>query len=90
MHRNRFTRALAALLLLALLLPSAAHAAQTQAFRSRQKLTVDGRDATCAMYRIGGNNYFKLRELGDLLGFEVGYDAATNTAMIFSESSKSA
>ena len=38
-----------------------------------------------SVYNIGGNNYFKLRELGDLLGFEVGYDAASNTAMIFSE-----
>ena len=38
-----------------------------------------------SVYNIGGNNYFKLRELGDLLGFEVGYDAAADTAMIFSE-----
>lgn len=33
-------------------------------------------------YNIGGNNYFKLRELGDALGFEVDYVASTNTAII--------
>ena len=35
-----------------------------------------------SVYNIGGNNYFKLRDLGNLLGFEVGYDADTNTATV--------
>lgn len=33
-------------------------------------------------YNIGGNNYFKLRNLGRLLDFGVDWDAATNTVII--------
>ena len=36
------------------------------------------------VYNIGGSNFFQLRELGTLLGFEVGYDADTNTATVTS------
>jgi len=34
------------------------------------------------LYNIGGNNYFMLRDLGELFGFGVDYDKATNTALI--------
>lgn len=34
------------------------------------------------VYNIGGSNFFRLRELGDLLGFEVGYDASSNTVTV--------
>ena len=37
-----------------------------------------------SVYNIGGNNFFKLRDLGSLLGFTVDYDAATNTAVVLS------
>jgi hypothetical protein len=37
-----------------------------------------------SIYNIGGNNYFKLRDLGELLGFAVDYDAESNTALVFS------
>ena len=33
---------------------------------------------------IGGNNIFKLRDLGDALGFQVNYDKASNTAIVIS------
>ena len=50
---------------------------------SAQTIVIDGavrRDLS--VYNIGGNNYFKLRELGDALGFQVDYDASTNTAVV--------
>ena len=43
----------------------------------------------CAMnltsYNIGGSVYFQLSELGNVLGFNVGYDAATRTVLINSK-----
>ncbi len=45
-------------------------------------LFVDSKEVPCMVYNIGGNNYFKLRDLGTALGLEIGYDAATNTATI--------
>lgn len=49
---------------------------------SRWLMIVDGDIVDCDIYNIGGNNFFKLRDLGAALGFEVGYDEATNTALI--------
>ena len=37
-----------------------------------------------SVYNIGGNNFFKLRELGELLGFGVDYDEPTDTAIVLS------
>ncbi len=34
---------------------------------------------------IGGSTYFQLSELGNVLGFNVGYDAATRTVLINSK-----
>ena len=39
---------------------------------------------TLSVYNIGGSNFFKLRDLGELLGFTVDYDAASNTAVVLS------
>ena len=39
---------------------------------------------TLSIYNIGGSNFFKLRDLGNLLGFTVDYDAASNTAIVLS------
>ncbi|MBR2365875.1 MAG: trypsin-like peptidase domain-containing protein [Oscillospiraceae bacterium] len=50
---------------------------------SKQTLRIDGKTVTgLSVYNIGGNNYFKLRDLGNALGFGVGYDDATRTATI--------
>ncbi len=35
-----------------------------------------------SVYNIGGNNFFKLRDLGKLLGFAVDYDADSDTAIV--------
>jgi hypothetical protein len=37
---------------------------------------------TLTAYKIDGSNYFRLRDLGDKLGFEVGYDEASKTVRI--------
>ena len=50
---------------------------------SSQTIKIDGVVVSnLSVYNIGGNNYFKLRDLGNALGFEVGYDAATFTATV--------
>ncbi len=46
---------------------------------SAQKLTVNGQSVDCEKYNINGSNYFKLRDVAQLLNgtasqFEVGYD----------------
>ena len=34
------------------------------------------------VYNIGGSNFFKLRDLGTALGFDVDFDAASNTVVV--------
>ena len=50
---------------------------------SAQSIQIDGEaHGELTVYNIGGSNFFQLRELGELLGFEVGYDIDTNTAIV--------
>ena len=54
---------------------------------SSQKLILDGRTIVCRKYNIGGENYFKLRDLAYLLtgtpsAFSVEYDAARELIVI--------
>jgi len=51
---------------------------------SAWKLSVGGRAVSCSVFNIGGSNYFKLRDLGNVLGFAVDYDAASDTVLIAS------
>ena len=52
---------------------------------STQKLFIDGvQREDLSAFNIGGYNYFKLQELGPILGFDVSYDKPSNTAQIFS------
>ena len=48
----------------------------------RQSLTIDGKAADLRAYNMGGNNYFRLRDLGRSLGFGVDYDAKTNSVLV--------
>lgn len=57
-----------------------------QAVRFDRRKAADG----LSVYNIGGNNYFKLRDLGDALGFTVDYDADSNTAIVLSKGSTAA
>lgn len=47
-------------------------------------LMIDGREYYLTAYNLGGNNFFKLRDLGDALGFYVGYREETDTAFVAS------
>ena len=53
------------------------------AVRSDQPVKVDGQDAKLTAYNLGGNNFFKLRDLGDALNFRVDYDSETRTVLIY-------
>jgi len=55
---------------------------------SKQSVLIGGKAVDgLSVYNIGGNNYFKLRDLGDALGFTVDYDADSNTAIVLSKGS---
>ena len=55
---------------------------------SRDALVIDGvQRSDIAAYKIGGSNFFKLRDLGDALGFDVDYIEKTRTATVASRSS---
>jgi|GEM_PF-6134652 len=45
---------------------------------SPQTIYVDGAQQSPTVYNINGNNYFKLRDLGEMIDFSVGFTAATS------------
>ena len=49
------------------------------------KLIVDGVPVEVSTYNIGGSNFYKLRDMGDAIGFAVDYAPSTNTALIYSD-----
>ncbi len=52
---------------------------------STQTLLINGVErGDLSAYNIGGNNFFKLRDLGDALGFQVNFDRESNTAVVVS------
>ncbi len=52
---------------------------------STQTIMIDGAvRSDLAVYNIGGSNFFKLREMGSALGFDVDYDKGTDTAIVLS------
>ena len=62
--------------------PEAQAAEMLAAQRSAQRIVVDGKQVQIEAYSINGNNYAKIRDLGKAVGFNVSYDAATNTVHI--------
>jgi len=46
------------------------------------RICLDGREVALTAYNIGGNNYFKLRDIGQALDFGVDWDAEGNTVLI--------
>jgi len=52
---------------------------------SAWRMLVNGKYAPVYVYNIGGNNFFKLRDLGDALNFTVDYDYNTGTVLIYSK-----
>lgn len=59
-----------------------AYAAGLMAEPSSQTFFVDGRQVFLQAYAIGGNNYVKLRDVGQAVNFNVTYDGATNSVQI--------
>ena len=52
---------------------------------STQGIEIDGKKVDLAGYNIGGNNFFKLRDLGTALNFDVDYDSTTSTIIVKSK-----
>ena len=52
------------------------------AVESTSAILIDGQKAALKAYTIKGNNYFKLRDLGTSLGFNVGWDNTSQTISI--------
>ena len=50
--------------------------------KSDWKLLVDNGGVSCSIYKINGNNYFKIRDLGNALGFDVDYDQTDDTVAV--------
>jgi 2',3'-cyclic-nucleotide 2'-phosphodiesterase (5'-nucleotidase family) len=56
------------------------------AVRSAQKLVINGEPVTdLTAFNLGGYNFFRLRELGEKLGFGVTFDEAANTVVVTSK-----
>ncbi len=49
---------------------------------SSQRFVVDGKSVQIEAYSINGNNYAKIRDIGRAMGFNVSYDAPSNTVVI--------
>jgi hypothetical protein len=57
-----------------------------KAVLSDSKVYIDGKEARLTAYRIDGNNYFRLRDIGASIGFAVVYDEMADAVLINSES----
>lgn len=56
--------------------------ANQQAVLNTSTVYLDGKQIALTAYTIKGNNYFKLRDLGQSFDFGVGWDGANNTVTI--------
>lgn len=63
-----------------------AYAAGIMAERSTHRIVVDGKEVQMEAYVINGNNYVKLRDIGEQVGFNVYWDSDTKCVQV--ESSK--
>lgn len=59
-----------------------AYAAGIMAERSTHRVFVDGREVQMEAYRIKGNNYVQLRDIGKAVGFEVYWDSANGCVQV--------
>lgn len=62
------------LILCGLMMPVQAHAERVRASRSPQALVVDGQMTELRGYNIGGYNYYRLRDLAQILKGKVDFD----------------
>ena len=59
-----------------------AYAAGIVAERSTHRVFVDGREVQMEAYRIKGNNYVKLRDIGEQVGFNVYWDSVNGCVQL--------
>lgn len=59
--------------------------AMSKGMLTNDKVMVGDKTLTATAYKIDDLNYYKLRDLGEALGFGVDYDKATNTVLLMSE-----
>ncbi|MDL2288364.1 copper amine oxidase N-terminal domain-containing protein [Oscillospiraceae bacterium OttesenSCG-928-F05] len=52
------------------------------AVTSPSVITLDGEEIALVAYNIGGNNYFRLRDIGEAFDFNVSFDETTRTVVI--------
>ena len=55
---------------------------EKKATPTTSKIYLDGKEVQLTAYNIGGNNYFRLRDVGQTFDFNVGWDGASNTVTI--------
>ena len=81
MKRGSFAAGFLTCLLLAGI-TTTAYAAGIMAERSTHRVFVDGREVQMEAYRIKGNNYVKLRDIGEQVGFNVYWDSASGCVQV--------
>ncbi len=78
MKRFRFLTGFLCGALLSCVFPTVASAASNiMATISNQAIYVDGQRVSLTAYQIGGNNYVKLRDIGEAVGFNVYWDGTS-------------
>ncbi|MCI5642521.1 MAG: hypothetical protein MR285_00270 [Peptoniphilus sp.] len=59
--------------------------AESKGMLTNDKVLVGDKALTATAYKIDDNNYYKLRDLGEALGFAVDFDKTNNTVLLASE-----
>ena len=84
MKRGSFAAGFLTCLLLAGI-TTTAYAAGIMAERSTHRVFVDGREVQMEAYRIKGNNYVKLRDIGRAVGFNIYWDSDSKCVQVESD-----
>lgn len=61
---------------------SSDHTAALNVEQNTAPVYVDGEEKEALSYNINGNTYFKIRDIADMIGFNVGWDGDTQTVVI--------
>ena len=59
-----------------------AYAAGIMAERSNHRILVDGQEVQMEAYKVNGNNYVKLRDIGEAVGFNVYWDSENGCVQV--------
>ena len=70
---------------LSLSAPAAQAVDSLKATLSTNRILVDGQETHMTAYTIGGNNYVRLRDIGEAVGFEVYWDSDTKCVQVESD-----